>query len=204
MLITIIGFYLGRCKSELRNWDWWADLLRNWLKKLRLDSNFCFSLWVWHTVAGMHTQIPTKQLKRKEKKFSFSNPKRGPSSVGHQSHEKVKPESAYFILNRHKWAENLLCLLLIMRTRKYTQIFLHFLLGSYCQHTATESSWVFGETDTSNQGLDEESQIHSESQEEVGRGPCFYTPSVPDAGVLTVSIARPRGWQPILEASKVD
>jgi hypothetical protein len=28
-----------RWKSELRNWDWWSNLLRNWLKKLRIDSN---------------------------------------------------------------------------------------------------------------------------------------------------------------------
>ena len=32
MLITSIRFYLRRCEVELRNWDWWADLLRNWLR----------------------------------------------------------------------------------------------------------------------------------------------------------------------------
>ena len=33
---------LKRCKSELRNWAWWAGLLRNWLKKLSHSSNFYF------------------------------------------------------------------------------------------------------------------------------------------------------------------
>jgi hypothetical protein len=28
--------------SEVRNWQWWAGLLRNWLKKLTVDSNFSF------------------------------------------------------------------------------------------------------------------------------------------------------------------
>ena len=42
MLLTSIGFYLRRWKSELRNWSTWTNLWRSWLKKLRLDSNFCF------------------------------------------------------------------------------------------------------------------------------------------------------------------
>ena len=33
--------YVSIC-TNIRNWAWWADLLRNWRKKQSLDSIFCF------------------------------------------------------------------------------------------------------------------------------------------------------------------